>query len=98
MIIITRRDIKPLLSAYLMAGWDLFVGLFALLMMQGMGIWSLVITSPPFIFSFLNIRTYYKKAPIIKIDNEKILFGSECFFWRDLLQLDNKLTPTVTRQ
>ncbi len=89
-VIITRRDMRPLLNAYLGAGWGLFVALIALVMTMagGMGIWSIIISSPFFIISFLNIRNYYKKAPIIEIDKEKILFGSECFFWRDLKQIN----------
>ncbi len=80
----------PLLDAYLAAAWCLFVGLVALIitMAIGMGLFSIIVPWPFFIFSFLNIRNYYKKAPIIKIDKEKILFGSECFFWRDLEQIN----------
>jgi len=81
---------RPLLNAYLAAAWNLFVALFTLFMTMalGMGIFSIITASPFFIFSFLNIRNYYKKAPIIKIDKEKILFGSQCFFWRDLQQIN----------
>lgn len=90
MIIITRRDISPLLSAYQAAGWCLSVGLLAFVttMAAGMGIWVIIIPSPFFLMSFLNIKNYYKKAPIIKIDTEKIIFGSECFFLRDLEQIN----------
>ena len=80
MIIITRRDLRVLLNAYLSAAWGIFVGSFALLMMYKMGIWALVIVSPFLIFAVLHIRNYYKKAPIITIDKEKILFDSECFY------------------
>ncbi len=66
MIIITRRDMGPLLNAYLAAAWSLFVALVVLFMTMAMGIFSIIMASPFFIFSFLNIRNYYKKAPIIK--------------------------------
>jgi hypothetical protein len=88
LVITASRNLRPLINE-LTGSWNLVTVLFGVVTTAvGGGTLSVIAALLLLLFVFLKMRNYYRKVPIIRIDKEKILFGSQCFYWHDVSQIN----------
>lgn len=90
MTLVSRRKIGALLNVYMFLLWACFIAVMSFMSLSTSGIDSIAIAIPTFFISFgvYGFYNYFRNAPILRMDREKLVVQKRIYYWTDVKKID----------